>query len=139
MSWDVYIMRAEASSVDDLPDDYQPESLGDAQKLRDELLVFFGGELDWSDPAWGILNGQGFSYEFNFTEAGAVDGFMMHVRGGGDAITPIVAMCREFGWQAVDTSLGDFIDLTDPSTEGWEGFQKFRDRIIDRYNDTDRN
>jgi len=34
MSWDVYIMRADAKSVSDLPDDYKPEPLGDAAGPR---------------------------------------------------------------------------------------------------------
>ena len=133
MSWDVYIMRADAKSVSDLPDDYEPESLGDAAQLRADLAAFFDGALDWSDPSWGHLDGQHFSYEFNFTESGPVGGFMLHVRGGGDAVSPIVAMCKHFRWQAVGTSEGDFINLDDPSTDGWDGFRAFRDRVLDRH------
>ena len=61
---------------------------------------------------------------------------MPRVRGGGDAVSPIVAMCKHFGWQAVDTSQGDFINLDDSSTDGWDGFQAFRDRVIDRSGDS---
>ena len=136
MSWDVYIMRADAKSVSDLPEDYRPEPLGDAAQLRDKLAAFFDGALVWSDPAWGHLDGQHFSYEFNFTKSGVVGGFMLHVRGGGDAVSPIVAMCKHFSWQAVDTSEGEFINLGDPSTDGWDGFQAFRDRVVDRSRDS---
>ena len=129
-------MRADAKSVSDLPDDYKPKPLSDAAHLRDKLAAFFGGALDWSDPAWGHLDNKHFSYEFNFTESGVVDGFMLHIRGGGDAVSPIVAMCKHFGWQAVDTSEGDFINLDHPSTDGWDGFRAFRDRVIDRARDS---
>ena len=107
-----------------------------AAELRDELATFFDGDLDWSDPSWGHLDGQHFSYKFNFTEFGVVGGFMLRVRGDGDAVSPIVAMCKHFGWQAVDTSQGDFINLDDSSTDGWDGFQAFRDRVIDRSGDS---
>jgi hypothetical protein len=130
MSWDVLIMNTGGRTrVDDLPEGFQPESLGDADELRSLLSGFFGS-LDWSDPAWGILDNDEFSFEFNFTESGPVDTFMLLVRGGGDAVAPIVAMCKQFGWQALDCSAGEFIDLNHPSTNGWEGFQAYRDRVM---------
>ena len=46
MSWDVYIIRADAKSVLDLPDDYNPESLGEAAQMRSRLQGFFDGALD---------------------------------------------------------------------------------------------
>ncbi|WP_157593878.1 hypothetical protein [Rubripirellula obstinata] len=130
-------MKADAKSVSDLPNDYKPHALGDAAQLRVELSSFFGNAIDWSDPAWGTLNGQAFSYEFNFSESGIVDSFTLHVRGGGDAVSPIVAMCKHFDWKAVDASEGEFIDLEDPSTDGWDGFQEFRDRAIGQADDAD--
>lgn len=132
MSWDVLILRSDGTTpIHELPKDWRPDPLGDADELRDRLARFFGS-LDWSDPAWGILEGNGFSLEFNFTKSGLVDSFMLHVRGGGDAVSPIVAMCKHFCWQALDCSSGDFIDLTNPSTEGWERFQAYRDKVFGR-------
>lgn len=124
------IMKCDGRTpIQDLPDDYKPEPLGDADLLRTELSEFFGG-VSWDDPAWGILEGGGFSFEFNFTRSGPVDTFTLHVRGGGDAVTPIVAMCKHFGWQALDYSTGEFMNLDSPSSESWQRFQEYRDRVI---------
>lgn len=34
------------------------------------------------------------------------------------------------GWSALDCSTNEFIDLGNPSQEGWQGFQAFRDKIV---------
>lgn len=124
------IMKCDGRTpIHELPKDFKPEPLGDADILRRELSAFFGG-ISWDDPAWGVLQGDGFSFEFNFTESRHVDVFTLHVRGGGDAVTPIVEMCRHFGWQAIDYSTGEFINLDSPSTESWQRFQEYRSRVI---------
>ncbi len=130
MSWDVLIMRTDPRMpLHELPNDFVPESLGDADELRRRLAEFFG-LLDWSDLAWGIFVGDGYALEFNFTRSGPVDAFTLHVHGGGDPVSPIVAMCKRFGWQACDCSTGEFMDLEHPSTDSWERFQAFRDKIV---------
>ena len=130
MSWDVLIMKMDSKTpLRDLPHDFQPECLGQTEELRLAIAKVLG-PLDWSDPAWGIFCGDGFSIEFNFTKSGPLNSFMLHVRGGGDAVAPIVAMCRHFGWQAFDCSTGDLIDIENPLTESWEHFQAYRDRIV---------
>ncbi len=135
MSWDVLILKADGTTpMGELPEDFKPDPLGQAEDLRKRLSEVFDS-LDWTDPAWGILDGDGFSFEFNFKKSGIVDSFMLHVRGGGNAVAPIVAMCKHFGWQALDCSTGDFIDLNEPSTKSWEHFQAYRDRVVSPYRD----
>ncbi|GAA5509349.1 hypothetical protein Rcae01_04848 [Novipirellula caenicola] len=137
MSWDVLIMKTDGkTAIHDMPKDYQPEPLGDADELRPQLSQFFADQIDWSDPAWGIFGCEYFSYEFNFSASGPVETFMLHVRGGGDAVTPLVQMCRHFGWMAVDCSSGDFIDLDSPDAESWSRFQAYRDKVVDRTGDS---
>lgn len=133
MSWDVYIIRAEGyASIDDLPKDYEPEPLGDARDLRMQLSELFS-ELGWTESAWGVLRDDKFSIEFNFSEAGNMKSFMLHVRGGGNPLGPIALMCKHFGWQAVDCSMGEFIDFKKTSQIGWQGFQDFRDQVIEQH------
>jgi len=131
MSWDVLIQRYDGvpPSVDAIPDDFRFPSMGDASAVRG-LISTACPSVDWSDPAWGILDGDGYSIEFNFQEDGEVDSFMLHVRGGGDAISPIVSLCKTNGWVALDTSTGDFMDLESPSDDGWKEFQAFRDQVV---------
>ncbi|MFO0939818.1 MAG: hypothetical protein U0930_03540 [Pirellulales bacterium] len=133
MSWDVMIMKCDGvSSLEELPEDFEFASLGDAAQLRGQLSDFFGN-INWDDPAWGLLLSQEYSLEFNFTVSGPVENFTLHARGGGDVVTPIVAMCKHFDWQAVDYSTGELIDLDSPSSDSWQRFQEFRDKVLSQY------
>jgi hypothetical protein len=133
MSWDVMIHRFEGPPprVEDLSDEHQFLPLGDASDVRKQISVALP-TVDWSDPAWGVLDGDGFSIEFNFQADGPVTGFMLHVRGGGDPLPSIIRLCRVNGWVALDTSAGAFLDLDAPSREGWHSFQSFRDQVVRR-------
>jgi hypothetical protein len=42
------------------------------------------------------------------------------VRGTGNPLPVIVRLCRQNGWVAFDSAAGTFLDLEDPSPEGWE-------------------
>jgi hypothetical protein len=55
---------------------------------------------------------------------------MLHVRGSGDALSAMLAFANPNGWSLLDCSTGEFLDPRDPSPEGWEGFQAFRDRVL---------
>lgn len=58
---------------------------------------------------------------------------MLHVRGGGDAISAIASFARPLGWAALDCSTSEFLELDNPSQAGWEAFQAYRDKIIGMY------
>jgi hypothetical protein len=55
---------------------------------------------------------------------------LLNVRGTGDPISSILKLTEANGWVAVDCSTSEFIDPANPSYEGWEGFQAFRDKAI---------
>lgn len=116
--------------VKDLADDFRFPPIGEADIVRTEITRLLPN-VDWSDPAWGILDGDGYSIEFNLQRDGVVDGFMLHVRGGGDPVSAIARLCSASGWVALDTSTGEFMDLDHPSHEGWASFQSFRDQVIE--------
>ena len=89
--------------------------------------------VDWSDPTWGLFGGDGFSIEFNVGKDEPIKHLMLHVHGGGDAISAITTFARPLGWSALDCSSGQFLDLDHPSKTGWEGFQAYRDQVIATY------
>jgi hypothetical protein len=115
--------------VSEMPDDSSFPPMGQAHSVRARISESLPG-VDWSDPAWGVFEGAGYSIEFNFQKDGAVDGFMLHVRGGGDPMEAIARLCATNGWVALDTSTGEFMDLQRPSRDSWESFQAFRDRAL---------
>lgn len=132
MSWDVMVFNFRGSPPDDienLPDDFQFEPLGKAASVRAAISQSLPG-TDWSDPTWGQFEGEGFSIEFNLGNEATLDNFMMHVRGGGDAIAAILKFVVPNQWSLLDCSTGEFIDPENPSQEGWEGFQEFRDHVF---------
>jgi len=138
MSWDVMIFNTRGKKAPPVEqfkeDDYSP--LGPAAEVRERLSASLP-EIDWSDPTWGIYNRAGFSIEFNVGKDDPIESMMLHVRGGGDAIAAVATIARPLGWSALDCSTSEFLDLDSPSQEGWEGFQAFRDRVIDQYREED--
>ena len=132
MSWDVLIFNFNGA----LPSDevlttkgYQPPPLGEAQQVRDQITQSIP-TVDWSDPAWGILNTPDFQMQFNLQVDGLVKSYMIHVYGGGNPLPIIQKLCLDHGWYALDTSSGDWLDLNNPSDAGWKGFQQMRDQLI---------
>lgn len=132
MSWDVMIFNTQgknAQSVEQIQEsDYEP--LGPAETVRQQISSLLPG-IDWSDTTWGIYDVDGLSIEFNVGDDDPIANMMLHVRGGGDAIAAIVTFARPLGWSALDCSTGEFLNLDHPSQAGWEGFQAYRDKVID--------
>lgn len=134
MSWDVMVMRFEGGTpnIAELESGARaPMPLGPAAEVRQAISRHLSS-VDWSDPAWGIYDGDGFSIEFNAGSDDPIDSIMLHVRGGGDAIAAALSFAIPNGWSLLDCSSGDFINSENPSQEGWEGFQDFRDQVLDR-------
>jgi hypothetical protein len=109
--------------------DTKPPPLGDAGDVRSQITKVLP-KVDWHDPAWGILEGSGWSIEFNHQTNGVTESIMLHVRGGGDPLTPITSMCKSNGWIALDCSSGELVNLDAPSSKSWQEFQGFRDKIV---------
>jgi hypothetical protein len=134
MSWDVMIFNLRDQTPPPLEElqegDYEP--LGAAADVRQQIASLLPG-VDWSDPTWGIYEGDGFSIEFNVGEEDPIENMMLHVRGGGDPIAAITRLAKPLGWSALDCSTSEFLDLDNPSQAGWEGFQAFRDKVFKQH------
>ena len=133
MSWDVMVMDfgGDPPSMDELDAADSARAMGTPHDVRLKIDAHLDG-VDWSDPTWGIYRGDGFTFEFNMGDEDPKEGFMVHVRGGGDAVTTLLQFAAPNAWSLLDCSTGDFIDPDNPSREGWEGFQAFRDKALDR-------
>jgi hypothetical protein len=125
MSWDVMIFTKDPRTF---TGDTGPPPLGDAGDVRLRIAKVFP-KVDWRDPAWGVLEGRGWSIEFNHQTNGMTTSIMLHVRGGGDPLTAITSLCRSNGWVALDCSSGELIDLVAPSSKSWREFQEYRNQI----------
>jgi hypothetical protein len=133
MSWDVSVYAATVPPppVADMPDDWKGEVLGTASEVRAKILACLP-EVDWSDPMWGIYEGDGFSFEFNVGRQDPSDGFMVHVRGGGGAASALRQLAGRWGWYLLDCSQGEWLHHCSDAEAGWQGFQAYRDRVLRR-------
>lgn len=130
MSWDVMVLNYGGKlSPDEMLDADPVGPLGPAAQVRRRIAKHLPG-IDWSEPAWGVFEGDGFTIEFNSGSDDPIDSMMLHVRGGGDAIAALLKFAKPNGWSLLDCSTSEFLDLENPSAEGWEGFQDFRDKAI---------
>ncbi|MBU2662501.1 hypothetical protein KOI35_03165 [Actinoplanes bogorensis] len=130
MSWDVFLFRAPAdvAAVDEIAEDFDPDALGPLaevlRRLGDALP-----EVDLGDPAWGMLDGSSWHIELNIGKRDPVDSIMLHVRGGGDDVLPVIArIAAAVDARALDISTGEFLTGDPGQTAGWRGFQQYRDR-----------
>src|SRR5262245_32541772 len=131
MSWDVMVFNygGKPPSPDRMADAPPVGPLGPAAQVRKRIAAQLPG-VDWTDPTWGLYDGDGFSIEFNTGNDDPIDSIMLHVRGGGDAIPAMLTFANPNGWSLLDCSTGEFLDPTNPSSEGWVGFQRFRDKAL---------
>jgi len=130
MSWDVLIFNFHGPfpSKEELnAKDFRPPPVGEVDLVRKKLSKSIS-EIDWSDPSWGILRGDGFRMEFNLQKDGIVQSFMIHIYGGGNPLPIIHKLCVDNDWFAFDTSSG-WLDREDPSDKGWQAFQEYRDEL----------
>ena len=139
MSWDVLVINYYGSPPKDfaeVPVDHSPDPLGPAIDVREAINKHLPG-VDWSDRTWGFYEGDGFSIEFNAGKDDPIHTIMLHVRGGGDAIEALLRFANPNKWSLLDCSTGDFIDPENPSYEGWDSFQEYRDKVVGNYDQDD--
>ena len=134
MSWDVYVLGATEPPppVAEMPDDWRGASLGSADEVRRKITVCLP-ETDWSDPTWGCYAGAGFTFEFSVRAVEPCDGFMIFVRGGGDAVPEILRLAERWGWYPLDCSSSEWFHHTPDVGANWQEFQAYRDRVLGQY------
>jgi hypothetical protein len=133
MSWDLSVFASAdvPPPVEEMPRDWRGQVLGTPDQVRAALSLSFPG-VDWASPNWGHFEGPGFSLEFNIGDDDPNDGFMIHVRGGGDPVTPMLRLAEASGWFILDCSSGEWLHHAEEPDAGWLGFQAYRDRVLSR-------
>lgn len=117
MSWDLYVQDLPdgVGSVAEIPSSFRPGPVCTPA----ELLEAVSRVMPWadrSDPTWITADGPGFSIEVNASprENGELGSFALHVRGGDEAIGPVVALLDELGVRALDPQSDS--GIFDPAT-----------------------
>lgn len=134
MSWDVLLHAADEPPppVAQMPDDWRGAPMGTLAEVRAKIDACIPG-VDWSDPSWGVFGGDGFSYEFSIGSDEPCGHAMVHVRGGGPALPPLLALAGRWGWYLLDCSQGEWLHHCESAEAGWQGFQAYRDKVVAHY------
>ena len=93
---------SEATSVTEIPDDFEPKSIG----LRSELIASILEVVpaaDFSDPAWGAFDAADHSVEFNMGDEEQAQCVTLHVRGGEAAVATVKRILKQLGRRALDS------------------------------------
>jgi hypothetical protein len=133
MSWDVILMRWPAgfSSVNDLGDALDPSPLGPRRHVVAALRDAFP-EMDFKDETWGLLQGKGFSVEFNVGSEDICQGVMLHVRGNDRALEAVRRAVECLGVRALDTSTGSCIEFDRDPSLGLRQFRAYREKVVQK-------
>src|SRR5262249_20586970 len=76
------------------------------------------------------FDGDGFSVVLYGFEAEPLAAIHAEVRGDGNPVPVLAALCRPHGWVAIDDASGQPVELADAVAAGWEAFRAYRDRAI---------
>jgi hypothetical protein len=114
-----------------MPNDWRGDSLGLQAEVRQKISTIMP-QVDWTDPSWGVFDGDGFSFEFSVGKEDPSDGFMIQVRGGGPAVMKLLELVESTGWYFLDCSQGEWLHHCKDPDAGWIGFQVYRDRVTSK-------
>ncbi len=131
MSWDISVYAADVPPppVGEMPDDWKGQALGDRAEVRRRISACLPG-VDWSDPSWGQLVSDEYVLELNMGDDDPVEGFMIHVRGGGEAVSALLKLATETGWYLLDCSEGEWFHHHPDPESSWTQFQEYRARVM---------
>ena len=132
MSWDIFVHDFPESlvSVSDIPNDFQPPSIGSRSEVAAKLLEVFP-DADFSDPAWGVIDVDDYSIEVSIGNDELCIGFALHVRGGDRAVGAVAAILDHLRLRAIDTQTGEFFVAGEKAQESFGKWREYRDSVVD--------
>ncbi len=128
MSWDLWVFAADTPmDVDDagharFADDFSPSPLGTPDEVRSTLSQVFPA-LDWADPTWGQLEGDGFSIEFPLGDEDPCRTLILFARG--NATAAALRLIDATGWCLLDTGNGGWMNLSADPDAGRRAFEAY--------------
>jgi hypothetical protein len=132
MSWDILVqdLPKTASRIEDIPDDFAPRPIGKRSQIIDKIRQIVPA-ADFSDPSWGLIDGENWSIEVSMGEEEECSGFCFHVRGSDAAVGVVAAILEELKLRAVDPAHDSgFFTAGSEATEAFRKWKAYRDQII---------
>ncbi|HSP17510.1 MAG TPA: hypothetical protein VLV78_22385 [Thermoanaerobaculia bacterium] len=111
MSWDIFIQQFPdgARTVSEIPDTFTAGPIG----RRSDLIAKIRSVLpdaDFTDPAWGVLDGHDYTIEFGLGDEDPLYGITLHVRGSDAVLPSVTKVIDALGLRAIDSWTGEFFD-----------------------------
>ena len=152
MPWEVTIRRADGTSLGDRDEVVRRVSEAVPALTWVEERAFLEQIKDMPDhpfhaliPTWpeevrarfsrpkryADFEGEGFSVRLFGFEESAMDALHAEVRGNGNPVPVLAALCLPNGWVAIDDRTGQQVELNGGAAVGWESFRQYRDRAVD--------
>jgi hypothetical protein len=152
MPWEVTIRRADGSSLGDRGEVVRRISEAVSAMTWVEEPPFLERIKDMPDhpfhaliPTWpeevrasfsrpklyGDFEGDRFSIRVYGFEGQPISAVNAEVRGDGNPMPVLAALCLPNGWVAIDNRSGQPVELSGGAAAGWEEFRQYRDRAID--------
>ena len=132
MSWDIFVadIPVEAQTLDDIPGDFVPGTIGSRSELIAKMkeVVSFA---DFSNPAWGTIEGEGFSIDVNLGSDEAVESFAFHVSGDDLAAGVVAEILLHLNLRALDSGTGDIFDHADAAA-GLQRWRAYANKVLNR-------
>lgn len=111
MSWELFVQDwGEYDSLEDLPDDFEPKSIGKKSEIIAKLKSV-EPSVNFADNTFGTLESEHFSIDFIMGDEEELYSFTMHVRGGKSAVPCIGNILSEIKLRATDGSTPYFFDI----------------------------
>lgn len=130
MSWDVsiYSSKTPPAKVSEMPDDWAPEPLGQADVIRSKFLDV-APDIDWSDPTWGILVRDNFAIEISLGDEDVCQSVGLHARGDATVIPMVESLSTGLGWYALDMAHEEWFHHSETVGEGLAAFNEYREKV----------
>jgi hypothetical protein len=130
MSWDIFVqdLPREAKSVAEIPADFKPASIGKRSMIIEKIKEVVP-TVEFSDPSWGRIDGDGWSIEVNIGTKEDCDGFAFHVRGGDAAVGVVAGILQHLELRALDSQTGEFFAPSTGAIDNFRKWQAYRDDV----------
>lgn len=148
MPWEVTIRRADGSALGDVESVQQqivtavpemkfyreasgPEKIAIARAQGVEFPEVILRHFESMPAKLGaVFQGDMFTVSLYGFEAVPMQMIHAEIRGDGNPVPVLAALCLPCGWVAVDDASGQTVDLAGATASGWESFRAYRDQAI---------
>jgi len=136
MSWDIFVqdIPKEIKTIEDFQkyEDYKPNCIGKKSDIIKKIQEVVP-EADFSDTAWGKIEGSDYSIEVNMGDDDDCYGFALHVRGSDTAAFIVSEIISHLGLRAFDPGSDDgMFKIGQDSLTSFRKWKKYRDRVLSK-------